>query len=70
MHLPKKLLSVYTKIISKKIHKIKNACRSTGFSVYTAYASYNPVSRRDSELASLSSGRTESDTMSMSSIST
>ncbi|XP_053660845.1 axin [Anopheles marshallii] len=41
-----------------------------GYSVYTAYASYNPVSRRDSELASLSSGRTDSDTMSLSSIST
>ncbi|XP_053679618.1 axin isoform X2 [Anopheles nili] len=41
-----------------------------GYSVYTAYASYNPVSRRDSEMASLSSGRTDSDTMSLSSIST
>lgn len=41
-----------------------------GYSVYTNYASYNPVSRRDSELASLSSGRTDSDTMSLSSIST
>uniref|UniRef100_A0A182J0N8 Uncharacterized protein n=1 Tax=Anopheles atroparvus TaxID=41427 RepID=A0A182J0N8_ANOAO len=41
-----------------------------GYSVYTAYAPYNPVSRRDSELASLSSGRTDSDTMSHSSIST
>uniref|UniRef100_A0A2M4AJ58 Putative regulator of g protein n=1 Tax=Anopheles triannulatus TaxID=58253 RepID=A0A2M4AJ58_9DIPT len=41
-----------------------------GYSVYTAYAPYNPVSRRDSELASLSSGRTDSDTMSLSSIST
>lgn len=41
-----------------------------GFSVYTKYASYNPVSRRDSEQASLSSGRTDSDTMSLSSIST
>lgn len=34
------------------------------------YAPYNPVSRRDSELASLSSGRTDSDTMSISSMST
>ncbi|XP_055550242.1 axin isoform X1 [Wyeomyia smithii] len=34
-----------------------------GYSVYMNYASYNPVSRRDSELASLSSGRTESDKM-------
>ncbi|XP_039453523.1 axin isoform X1 [Culex pipiens pallens] len=41
-----------------------------GFSVYTKYSSYNPVSRRDSEQASLSSGRTDSDTMSLSSIST
>lgn len=37
---------------------------------YNAYNSYNPVSRRDSELASLSSGRTDSDTMSISSMST
>ncbi|XP_021709960.1 axin isoform X1 [Aedes aegypti] len=36
-----------------------------GFSVYTKYASYNPVSRRDSELASLSSGRTDSDKVSL-----
>nr|XP_029736142.1 axin-like isoform X1 [Aedes albopictus]XP_029736143.1 axin-like isoform X1 [Aedes albopictus]XP_029736144.1 axin-like isoform X1 [Aedes albopictus]XP_029736145.1 axin-like isoform X1 [Aedes albopictus]XP_029736146.1 axin-like isoform X1 [Aedes albopictus] len=36
-----------------------------GFSVYTNYASYNPVSRRDSELASLSSGRTDSDKVSL-----
>ena len=41
-----------------------------GYSVYNAYAPYNPVSRRDSELASLSSGRTDSDTMSISSMST
>lgn len=47
------------------------ACRPrAGFSVYTKYSSYNPVSRRDSEQASLSSGRTDSDTMSLSSIST
>ncbi|KAG5681122.1 hypothetical protein PVAND_010582 [Polypedilum vanderplanki] len=38
--------------------------------VYNNYAPYNPVSRRDSELASLSSGRTDSDTMSISSMST
>lgn len=36
-----------------------------GQSVYTNYASYNPVSRRDSELASLSSGRTNSDKVSL-----
>lgn len=36
-----------------------------GFSVYTNYSSYNPVSRRDSELASLSSGRTDSDKVSL-----
>ncbi|CAG9806135.1 unnamed protein product [Chironomus riparius] len=41
-----------------------------GYSVYNNYAPYNPVSRRDSELASLSSGRTDSDTMSISSMST
>uniref|UniRef100_U5ER69 Putative axin n=1 Tax=Corethrella appendiculata TaxID=1370023 RepID=U5ER69_9DIPT len=33
---------------------------SNGFSVYNSYASYNPVSRRDSELASLSSGHADS----------
>lgn len=38
--------------------------RTPGYSVYNAYSSYNPVSRRDSELASLSSGRTDSDTKS------
>ncbi|XP_058061545.1 axin isoform X1 [Anopheles bellator] len=43
--------------------------RGTSAYVYTAYAPYNPVSRRDSELASLSSGRADSDAMSLSSIS-
>lgn len=43
---------------------------SRGYSVYShphaAYSSYNPVSRQDSEQQSMSSGRTDSDTMSMS----
>lgn len=50
--------------------KITTSSSAHGYSVYNAYASYNPVSRRDSELASLSSGRTDSDTMSISSMST
>lgn len=37
-----------------------------GYSAYNAI-SYNPVSRRDSEMASMSSGRTDSDTMSIAS---
>lgn len=51
-------------------HSNKKITSAHGYSVYNAYASYNPVSRRDSELASLSSGRTDSDTMSISSMST
>lgn len=66
------------------IHALKRLCHSrnlptmhTWTSNYSAHgynafihASYAPVSRRDSELASLSSGRTDSDTMSISSRST
>lgn len=45
------------------------SCSTHGFSAYTNYAHYNQVSRRDSEQASLSSGRADSDTMSISSMS-
>ncbi|XP_063708556.1 axin [Culicoides brevitarsis] len=38
-------------------------------SAYTGYSSYIPVSRRDSEIQSMSSGRTDSDTMSLSGMS-
>lgn len=51
----------------KKKRNIKpfNACRAHGYT-YTNYSSYNPVSRQPSERQSVSSGKTGSDTMSMS----
>ncbi|XP_058129243.1 axin [Anopheles coustani] len=57
-------------LIATQKRRLERPPGTRGYSVYTAYAPYNPVSRRDSELASLSSGRTDSDTMSLSSIST
>lgn len=53
-----------------KSHTSKKISAPGYNTAYNAYNSYNPVSRRDSELASLSSGRTDSDTMSISSMST
>jgi hypothetical protein len=66
LHARRELPVTYTKNIT--IDRTSNYS-AHGYSVYNAYASYNPVSRRDSELASLSSGRTDSDTMSISSMS-
>lgn len=68
--LQKKLLiiALHDALTTKKCTMV--LCSVHGYSVYNNYAPYNPVSRRDSELASLSSGRTDSDTMSISSMST
>lgn len=64
----KKYVNTHTQHNALTNYQIK--CSAHGYSVYNNYAPYNPVSRRDSELASLSSGRTDSDTMSISSMST
>lgn len=51
------------------IHSCMLRVHNVSGSAYTGYQSYIPVSRRDSEIQSLSSGRTDSDTMSLSGVS-